>query len=848
MNLLIAQTGIWNWLTESQHRGEGDLRWTWAGLPESWAVFVWLLMGGLAVFGIVWLYRRESGSCSAGMRMLLAGLRTATVLSLILLLLKPSVFYQQVSIVRPTVAVLRDSSVSMLRGDRYADSAQSRKLAELSGLPESGIADGTVSREQLVDRLVGTANEKLLTAIRQKANVSVQDFSVNRVEAGLLRTILGDSRRGSDGGAAGGPDAPVSVIAPLKCDGVGTDLWQALRESLESGERLSAIVVVSEGQHNGSEDPRVMARRAAELEIPVFAIGVGDPTPRRNVSVDEVFVRNQAYPGESFEIETLVQAKLPADDPSRGTSLRLALLQQRLGADGRPEGGPQEIQTREVGIPATGSRIRVDFGQTLNQPGRYQFTVVAQSPGVEVTVDDNQRTSGIMEVVDEKVRVLLIAGLPSWEYIQLQRLLQRDPNLDLSCWLQSMDETRPQEGDTPITTLPRTLVDLGQYNVVIMIDPNPEEFDSGWISALQDFLRNKSGGFLYMAGPQFTAEFLTMNRLRGIHDVLPVRFADAASIAASQVIAEANESQVASMQVVGYNLDHPIMAFHTDRAETAMRWGQFPGFAWSFPTLGSKPTARVLLESGPGPNMEGNQPVLVSGRYGSGNVVYFGFMGTWLWRSVGVQAQYFDRFWIQVMRFLVENRSLQGARRGVVDSDLTEYELGSRITLLARLRDEQFQPLAAESVPLTMKDVEGRIQTLTLQAVPGQPGSYSGTVLASRTGSFTAAIDSGVSESGPQLYESADFRVVPPSVETGTDWLNEPLLRDIAEASGGEYLRLDQLDELPGLLPRLETRAEFNSPPQPAWDLNRLTRYGAFLVPLMLLCVEWGLRKWNRLL
>lgn len=845
----LAQSGFGEWLTETEVRGAGELRLTWAGLPESWGVFVWLLLTGLAVTAVIWLYRREPGTCPPAVRTLLAALRTATILSLILLLLKPSVFYQQTSIVRPTIAILRDNSISMVRGDSYADPEQARQLAGQTGFPADQIAAGEVSRQQLVDRLIGSGNPALVDEIRRKANLSVHDFSVNRTDAGTLPTILENAgKEAAKTAGAGQPAEAKPEIARLECDGVGTDLWQALRESLEAGERLSAIVVVSEGQHNGSEDPRAMARRAAELEIPIFTVGVGDPTPRRNFSVEEVFVRSQAYPGESFEIESMVDARLPPDDPARNDAVRVSLLQQPLDSAGKPTDEPVEVQVREVAIPPAGSRIRVDFGHTLDQPGQYQFTVVARSSASETSLDDNQRTSSTMTVIDEKVRVLLVSGLPNWEYIQLQRLLQRDANIELSCWLQSMDETRPQEGDSPITTLPRSLVDLGQYNVVILIDPNPEEFDAEWIAALESFLRNKAGGFLYMAGPQHTAEFLTMNRLKGFLDILPVRFADGASIAASQVIAEANNSQSGSMQVVGYNLDHPIMSFHADRSENEMRWSQFPGFAWSFPCLGPKPTARVLIEAGPGPGMEGNQPVLATGRFGSGNVVYFGFMGTWLWRSVGVQAQYFDRFWIQVMRFLVENRSLQGVRRGVVDSDQTEYELGNRINLMARLRDAQFQPLQAESVPAIVQDTDGRSQKINLQPVPGQPGSFSGTLSTGRLGTFTVRLEPESSDSPPDLYEPATFRVVAPSVETGTDWLNEPLMRDLASISGGQYLRLDEIGKLPALLPRLETRAEFNSPSQPAWDLNRLTRFGAFLFPLLLLCLEWALRKWYRLL
>lgn len=846
MNLLVAQSGLWHWLTTNERQGEGELRFQWAALPESWGVFVWLLLAGIVAFGIVWMYVREAGSTSARGRAILTGLRLTTVFLLILLLFKPSVFYQQVSIVRPAIAVLRDNSISLVRGDQYKDADTAKRLAEVSGFGQDRIAAGEISRQQLVDRLTGSGNPELLRKIRLKANLNVRDFSVNTTKAGSMMTIF-EKAISQSAAEDPAPDA-ASSIAPLACNGAGTDLWQALRDALDSGDQLAGIVIVSDGQHNGSEDPRVMAKRAGELEIPVFTIGVGDPNPRRNFSVEEVFVRSQVYPGESFEIESLVQANLPENDSARGTEMEVALLQRSVGSDGKAVGQGTEVAKQNVAVPAIGSRIRVDFDHVIAEPGNYVFSVVARSTGQEETEADNTKTSRAVQVVNEQIRVLLIAGQPNWEYIQLQRLLQRDPTVSLSCWLQSMDPTRPQEGDESISALPRSLLDIGQYNMVIMIDPNPEEFDSEWVANLQEYVRNQSGGLMYMAGSQYAAEFLTMNRLSGLRDMLPVRFGDSASITASQIIAEASDSGVGSMQIVKHNLDHPIMSFHTNLAENEMRWSQFRGFAWNFPTISAKPNSRVLIEAGTGPNLEDNQPVLVTGPFGGGNVVYFGFMGTWLWRSAGVQAQYFDRFWIQVVRYLVENRSLQGSRRGFVDSDMTEYELGGRITLLARIKDEQFKPLIAEFIPVVMTDDAGRIQKLNLQPVPGQPGQYEGSLLASRTGTFSANFDVPGVTNAAELFEAAAFRVVPPSVELDSDWLDEPMMQDIAALSGGSYLPLDRINELPELLPRLETRAEFNSPSQPAWDLNRLRRYGAYLLVLTLLCAEWGLRKWYRMM
>ena len=144
------------------------------------------------------------------------------------------------------------------------------------------------------------------------------------------------------------------------------------------------------------------------------------------------------------------------------------------------------MASRDVDVPEDGGRIRVDFGHVNKVPGRYVYTVAVEQLDNETNPDDNQLTSSELEVVDEKVKVLLVSGLPNWDYLQVQRLLLRDQTISLTCWLQSMDQTRPQEGNEPISQLPRTMAELGQYNVVIMMDPNPAEFDDQWAQLLKD--------------------------------------------------------------------------------------------------------------------------------------------------------------------------------------------------------------------------------------------------------------------------------------------------------------------------------------------------------------------------
>ncbi len=855
---LIADNGLLNWIVGQDPERRGDPRLEWTNMPESWGVFVLLLVIIGIVFAVFWMYRREIDTCPMPIKLLMAGLRLATLLFFVALLLRPSVFYQQVTEIKPTIDLLLDGSLSFARGDQYRDEKQVVRLAEASGLDPIAIADGSVNRSDLVNRVL--SDKSLIESIRDKGTLQVINFSDGTKTLAVIPANLKTSQPAtvdlpqeadvdSDTTAPSEDVGLIQEAVPdLVPDGLGTDIWQALRDSVDNSSRLSAIILISDGQHNGSEDPVEIAARAQSLGVPIYVIGVGDPNPPRNLAVNEVFVRNKAYPDEPFEIEAILQVNSMGNAGDMPSQLAVDLVQQRFNERTGKMEDRQVIQSKQVDVPEKSGRVRVDFDHTLSDPGRYTYTVQVEQLDNETQIDDNELVSSELEVVDEQVKVLLISGLPSYDYQHVQRLLQRDQTIALSCWLQSMDESRPQEGDLPISRLPRTIEELGQYNIVMLMDPNPQEFDAEWIETLKTFIKNKAGGVFFMAGPQFTSEFVTLNRLDGIREILPVRFGDSESIATTQALATASKSRAGKMLLVNHNMDHPVLSFHSDPATTQRTWSQMPGIYWSFPALAPKPTARVLMEHGDQVNAEGNQPLIAAGRYGAGTVLYMGFQGTWRWRPLGLQAQFFDRFWIQVTRFLVENRSLQGSRRGFIDSDQTEYELGQRVLLVGRVLDSQFRPLTEPVIEAVVRDAEGRSQTVEMQLLPQQQGRYEGTFIAQRTGKFEATIDLGASESDGKLIDPISYRVVPPSAEDSSFWLNKKLLQDIAQTSGGQYIELEKTSELPAVLPRLVTRAEFNSPPEPIWDVNQTLRFLFFLLPVLLLTFEWALRKWYKLL
>jgi hypothetical protein len=507
---LVAQNSIVQWFLAGEDRaGTPVVHWT--NLPESWGVFV--LLAGIAaiVFGVTWLYRHEAEICPKGVRRFLACMRLGVLLLLLIMFLQPTVTFRQVRTTKPTIAVLRDASMSMAHTDRFRDPQMAERLARATGSELVELQNGQLSRVQLLERAWAQNDHQLVRELRDKATVRVIDFAETISPAAILPAIGDEAdkskRLETDSNSPENQQRPLdSQVPPLLANGRGTDIGQALREALVDSNRLSAIVLIGDGQHNGAENPLEFAEKSASLNIPIFTVGVGDPTRPTNLTLTDLYVQSTERPDEPFEIEALLYAQDLAE-----TNATVELIESEINPrTGQPE-NERIVESREVQFPERGGRVRIDFQQTVTKPGKYVYKLRAPALENEVELADNERASNPLEVLDDQVRVLLVAGAPNWDFQMVQRLLQRDQNINVTCWLQTVDEGGTQAGDERIARLPRTIEEMGRYHVIMLMDPNPDEFDREWIENLKLFCKRKAGGVLYMAGPKFTADFLTLN-------------------------------------------------------------------------------------------------------------------------------------------------------------------------------------------------------------------------------------------------------------------------------------------------------------------------------------------------
>ena len=804
-----------------------------ANLPESWGVFVFSAVVLLIGWFIFNLYRKENDACSPLAKKILALIRMTVCLFLLFVFLEPSLSYTKSRSLRPVIALLRDSSESMNIKDRYVDETSAKAAASVMGVTVEGLRSGKPSRVDVVNKILNEGDSELIGQLSKKGRLQVFDFSDRVTEVDVQRK-KGVSENENDKSAAGINEEQI-VFPHLEANGPGTDLSGAIREALT--EKLtSAVLVFTDGQHNASSQVDEVVSSSKKRNVPIFFIGLGDPDRPQNISVTNLYADPQVWNNDPFQIQAVLRAEGIGEE-----SVRVDLVEIVESDDG--ELIDKIIESKDIELAPKDDQVKMDFLHTPKSPGAKRFTVRSTVLDDESNKEDNQSPSPVrVQVLDDNARVLMISGGPSWEYRALARLLNREKMINLSCWLQSLDEGRLQQGNTPIDQMPSTREELFKYDVVIMLDPDPREFDVDLISLYKKFVREHSGGLLYMPGPVFGGRFLTGAQTSEISGLLPVKLGDVGSMEVDGLLSSNDREW--PLAIVAANTDQPIMRFYNDPQKTLMQWKKLPGTYWSFPALEPKPATRVLIEHSD-PTLrrkEVARPLLVTGQYGSGRTTYLGFDGTWRWRTKGLDAEFFKRFWIQTTRYLVEGRSLAGKRRGMMETERFRYQIGDRIKINARLKEQNFEWLIAEEVKGQLISPGEDSSEISFTPLNGQPGVYEATIVAAKEGAYSVFVELPEDEGGKVKIDS-NFTVTLPLKEIKDTWLDRNKLMSLAKLSGTSYLNPDNLQELPSIIPDMTRKLAFESPPFPLWD-NRIL----FIILVALLTLEWSLRKKYKLL
>jgi uncharacterized membrane protein len=650
-------------------------------------------------------------------------------------------------------------------------------LIFISGiLAASSVALAAV-RPVVVESQANLVGPRVAVLVDQSRRLSLPEGKPTRIErAGEALQRINEhfaSARLSVFGFSEGPLEPLSIgrdAAPLPTRGSRSDLSAAVRElAATAGERPRAVVVVSDGRLSrpqGDLDDRALRDVVNALGVPLHTVDVSQKIPNdasiRGVRAAGVAVAHQPL---AITVEVGCAGELECDRvPVRIRELRDGVAPVELAS------GVAEIHD---GLGTLELEI------TLDRAGGRVLEISLDPPAGDVIRQNDSRHLTFV-VARERIRLLHLAGRPTYDVRALRRWLKSDESVDVVAFF----ILRDSEGDDPgAPSIELALIHfpvdelfmehLSSFDAVILQDIDAIRYRlSKYLARLAGYVE-LGGGLIMVGGP---SSFAGGNYAgTPLDSILPVEQPQDDKPFDSKAFVPRYTQAGHAAEVT-----RPIRDLLGD-ALPAMAGTNYLGQA--------RPGAIVLWEH---PSLQAgrqNMPVLALGEAGDGRTIALSVDSThqlaFSPMAATVAGRAYGALWDGLLGWLMRDPRYEAARVEVVGECIegpTDTVL--RLTRLPGMRG----PLHLSLVPLTPEANDPIIREIPGESVEPVEIRVPGL----KAGGYTAKARIG--EAPPSRH---DFACESGGIAWADSRPDGPRLEAISRVTNGVAVNADQIGDLP---------------------------------------------------
>jgi uncharacterized membrane protein len=600
----------------------------------------------------------------------------------------------------------------------------------------------------------------------------------------------------------------------LTYGGTRTDLGEALDRARDelSGLPLAGLAMISDGADttNATLDASLASLRARS--IPVFTVGVGEERFTHDIQISRIETPRSALKGTSLVANVVVTA----------TGYAGVTVPLQVEDEGRL------ISTQDVTLPPDGESTTVRARFTMGDAGPRILRIrIPPDPREQVT--QNNTREALIEVNDRREKILYFEGEPRPEAKFVRIAADGDPNLQVVVLQRTAkDKYLRQNVDNPdelVSGFPKTRDELFAYRGIILGSVEADSFTPEQLRMLADFVSRRGGGLLALGGRRSFAQGGWAGT--PVADVLPVTLEAGGGQKPDDAFAEL------TIRPTTAGSAFPVTQIAENDAASAGKWSGMPQLSSVNPVRTVKPGATVLLTGNDGRSDE--RVVLAYQRYGRGKALAFSVQDSWMWRmdaKMSVSDTTYSTFWRRLIRWLIDGVP----DRVEVATEADRVDPGEPIRLTAQVGDAAYLDVNDARVEAHVVAPSGKSTDVPLDWTVSRDGEYRGSFVPNETGVYQVRV---VATRGGQELGSglAHARVTSGDSEYFDASMRAPLLRRIAEETGGRYFAASDVASLPdtiGYSGRGVTVIEEHD----LWDMPVL-----LLVLLAAVCSEWGYRR-----
>jgi hypothetical protein len=404
---------------------------------------------------------------------------------------------------------------------------------------------------------------------------------------------------------------------------------------------LDKIVLISDGIHNQGVSPDFLS-----IGVPVYTVGTGDTTIRKDLAVQAVFFNKIAYLGNKFPIVAEIK-----NNGFEERTVNVSLLQSGNTI------ASQTVRLRKEDIS------EVDFLVQATQKGMQRYTVVVDYLEGEWTAQNNTRDA-IVEVIDGKEKILLLAAAPHPDIKAFKSIIEKNENYSFEALIAGSGQPKEDKYDLIIA-----------YQVPDM---------SGVINAVLENQTKKGTPVLYILG-----ESSDVNKFSQTNPLINLK------------------GRSGDIDEVFATLNTTFAKFNLD-AEKLRLLSKMPPLLVPYGDYTFKTGSEVVLYQSIG-RLQTKKPLLALLMDKQKKSAVFAGEGIWQWRleeyDLTDRNDVIDELFLKVIQFLSSKEDRRKFRIYTTNNEYLDFE---NVVFEAEAYNELYEKLSNIKVSLSLQNEKGK--------------------------------------------------------------------------------------------------------------------------------------------
>jgi len=544
-----------------------------------------------------------------------------------------------------------------------------------------------------------------------------------------------------------------------------------------AGSKLGGVVLASDGIYNQGSNPLYIA---AKLNTPVYTIGMGDTSTKKDLIINRIFHNQMVYAGDELEVQADIIAK-----NLDGKNSKISLVEVNAG---------KTKTLKSVDFKIDKSSFFNSFSLTIpaSLPGTRYLRIIASPVEGEVSKINNSRDF-VVTVLDGRQKVLIFA---------------QSPHPDMGALRQSLDANKNIEVKTAFLGDP--VPNFAEYDLIILHQlPAPGRNFAPLLKEINDLRKSH----WWVAGAQ--TDFKALNDFQDLNNL------------------RINSNLGAESEAL-WNKNFNLFNGET---EWPQKIDRYPPLQVPFGDVEANTVGQVLLYQRI-KNVGTSYPLLTLGENNGVRSALFLGDGLWKWRLANFQIyenhEVFDGLIGKITQYLSVKRD---NRRFKVTVGKPVYDENESVSFVGELYNASYELINTPDVNLAVRNNDGKEYNFLFNRV-GKGYQLNAGVLPTGSYNFKAT----TSYNGKEWTSDGQFTVQPLQFEFINITADHNILKAISIESGGQFFGQKELNELYAIIKKsadLKPVLVTEKSSQTFLSMPLL-----LLLLLVALSLEWGVRRY----